>query len=157
MKTIFVLIILLSAITISTFLCSSHVPRKTVALYTDTLEAERKMYIERVLSFIGSKENTRADSVFKNLKVMRGVSAKMLVSTVMYFWSQSLGVSCTHCHNTTNWASDEKPEKDIARSMVAMQSRIHREILDSLVMAYKISRPHLSCLSCHHGQAIPEY
>jgi len=123
----------------------------------DSLEADRMTNINKVLASIKPDEDRRADSVFKNLKIMRGVRARVLVSTVMYNWSHALGVSCNHCHDTNDWAADTKIQKDIARSMVGIQSKIHRTILDSVIMHYENHTPHLSCLSCHHGQAIPEY
>ena len=66
------------------------------------------------------KEKWPADSVFKNIKVIVGessVSAEHFLWMMNWGWSKELGVSCFHCHNAGNWASDSLPSKNIARGM----------------------------------------
>jgi len=60
----------------------------------------------------------------------------------MAFISNSLGVTCAHCH-TTAWESDEKPAKDAARKMIAMQRAINE--------AHYGGKQVVTCNTCHAG------
>ena len=68
-------------------------------------------------------------------------------------WAQALGVDCSHCHNTSNWASDEKPQKEIARQMVNMGELINAELRK--IPGLKSERPTVNCISCHRGALKP--
>jgi len=76
-------------------------------------------------------------------------------------FTDELGVSCSFCHaenketHKPDYASDEKPEKEIARNMMQMTIGInekyfalaHPMIGDSLLA--------ITCATCHHGQPQP--
>lgn len=57
----------------------------------------------------------------------------------------SLGVECEYCHNTDDYASDEKKEKDIAREMIKMVYAFN----DSY---FKNAKEEINCYTCHRGQ-----
>lgn len=72
-----------------------------------------------------------------------------------------LGVSCNFCHSDDNsyrpdYASDAKPEKEIARAMMEMTMNINRKY-------FKLRRPQIgdsslivTCGTCHHGKPHPD-
>ena len=93
------------------------------------------------------------DSVFKNLKVLGGFPAENLL-LAMNSWSRALGVSCGHCHETSQWELDTKPDKDIARQMSVMSTRINQEMLKN-IKGLKNDRPIINCTSCHNGKLKP--
>src|SRR5215813_12745147 len=98
---------------------SANECRKTYS-DTDSLEADRLKYMNRVMESIKGKEKLPADSVFKNLKVIIGkgsISAEHLLWMMNYGWSAELGVSCSHCHVLGRWESDSLETKQIARGM----------------------------------------
>ena len=68
-------------------------------------------------------------------------------------YSQSLGVSCGHCHNTNDFASDEKGQKQIARDMSAMTKNITDQL--STIRNIKSVKPVINCTTCHRGQIKP--
>jgi hypothetical protein len=78
-------------------------------------------------------------------------------------WAHSLGVRCNFCHapnpetKKMDWASDAKPEKNMARMMYKMESDINKKYFkagkDSLGMVMKAG---VNCYTCHNGKAHPE-
>ena len=99
----------------------------------------------------------------QNLKVLpKNISHKDL-DRIMDTWAESLGVHCNFCHarneqtNHMDFASDAKPEKEMARHMFLMTSKINKKFFkaekDSLGMVMESS---VTCNTCHRGSAHPE-
>ncbi|HTH81810.1 MAG TPA: c-type cytochrome [Mucilaginibacter sp.] len=97
-----------------------------------------------------------------NLKVLpKNISHKDL-ERVMGNWAASLGVRCNFCHarneetKKTDFASDAKPEKEMARHMYLMAAKINKKYFkvdsqkDSIGMMKLTS---VNCYTCHHGVA----
>jgi len=81
----------------------------------------------------------------KNIKVLQGLPSSQLIP-VMAFMSNSLGVTCGQCH-TKEWESDEKPAKETARKMIAMERDINARNFDGKTV--------VTCNSCHQGHIRP--
>lgn len=77
----------------------------------------------------------------KNIKVLQGTPTSQLIPA-MAFMANSLGVTCAHCH-AAEWDSDEKPAKEAARRMIAMQRDINARFYQG--------KPQVTCNSCHRG------
>ena len=106
------------------------------------------------------KEET---SEFTNLKVLpKNISSKDLQKIMVDDFEDALGVSCNFCHaadqNTGkfDYASDAKPEKEIARAMMRMTIGINKKY-------FKIKHPMIgsdaltaTCNTCHNGVAFPD-
>lgn len=125
----------------------------------DSLEADRLKYMNEVMESIKGKEKLPADSVFKNIKVIKGsssVSAEHFLWMMNWGWSAELGVSCSHCHVPGKWESDELLTKDIARGMWLMRVKINSEILPGITGMNYDKNPAVSCITCHRGKAIPD-
>jgi hypothetical protein len=122
--------------------------------YEDSIEADKAKHVAAVLEMIKGKEKMPVDSVFKNLKIFKGMPAENLVRIMDKGWSRALGVSCGHCHNTTDWSSDEKTQKESTRAMAKMNARINNELLKE-VPGLKSSNPIINCTTCHRGQIKP--
>lgn len=99
----------------------------------------------------------------QNLKVLpKSIPFKQL-DHIMDMWSASLGVHCNFCHvrnedtKKMDFASDAKPEKNMARHMFTMTSKLNKKYFksekDSLGMVMESS---VNCYTCHHGTAHPE-
>lgn len=100
---------------------------------------------------------------FKNLKVLPKNITHDEMEKVMHDWSNSLGQRCGFCHardaqtNKTDFASDAKPEKLMARKMMTMTAKINKKYFK----ADKDDKDHsmmaaVSCYTCHNGKAQPE-
>jgi Photosynthetic reaction centre cytochrome C subunit len=81
----------------------------------------------------------------KNIKVLQGLPSSQLIP-VMAFMTNSLGVTCAHCHSKA-WESDEKPAKETARKMIAMERDINARNFDGKIV--------VTCNSCHQGHIRP--
>jgi hypothetical protein len=100
-----------------------------------------------------------ANPPHKNLKVLpQDITAPQLLGT-MKFFAQSLGVRCNFCHvgaegqplSTYDFASDAKPNKDIARGMI----RLVKEINGNLPAITGQADSKITCFTCHRGSQTP--
>jgi len=88
-----------------------------------------------------------AESVFKNIQVLKGVSADQLIPA-MRFVTASLGVECGYCHVPDHFDQDDKKPKQIARDMMRMMAAINKDNFDG--------DRQVTCYSCHRGAPEPE-
>jgi hypothetical protein len=99
---------------------------------------------------------------FKNLLVLpKNISSKALQGIRFDDFQDALGVSCNFCHaeekgsHHLDYASDAKPEKEIARAMMRMAIRINREdfqLKDAMIGDSILA---VSCETCHGGKPRP--
>jgi len=67
----------------------------------------------------------------------------------MSVYSASLGVECSHCHESGNWKASSKPAHAMVEKMLP--------IFDEIPKHFEPSRmPTTQCYMCHQGQRIPE-
>lgn len=102
----------------------------------------------------------RIDPKVTNLKVLPKKLTFRQVDHIMDQWSDALGVRCGFCHarnETTkkmDYASDAKPEKQMARDMYTMTAKLNSKYFkgdkDSLGVARMAS---VNCYTCHRGVA----
>ncbi|MFT3937141.1 MAG: c-type cytochrome [Chitinophagaceae bacterium] len=103
------------------------------------------------------------DNGFKNLKILPKDISHEQLGKIMHDFNNALGVKCNFCHapnkdtsiHHPDFASDEKPEKEIARSMMKMTLKINKKFF-SVKDASFTSQLEITCATCHHGQAHPE-
>lgn len=98
----------------------------------------------------------------KNLKVFpKDIPVRALLDTMNTF-TRALGVNCAFCHMAEenqppaarDFASDEKPNKDKARTMLRMVAAINGDYLTKL--SSRLQPPVVvTCATCHHGLAEP--
>ena len=88
-----------------------------------------------------------AEEMFKNIQSLKGVPAGRF-PLIMNFFSQSLGVKCSHCHVQDQWAKDDVPAKQTARKMLSM-------VTDVIHKYYGTGGP-IGCFGCHQGRVKPE-
>ena len=108
-----------------------------------------------VLRSIAGRENQPAESVFKNIKIMKGIPAGRLVNIMNAGFGRSLGVSCGFCHVPGKWDLDDKKEKDTARLMFAMVQTINRDYIAKVPVDSGAPRPAVNCFTCHRGMPRP--
>jgi hypothetical protein len=104
------------------------------------------------------------DNGFKNLKILpKDISHENLVK-IMHGFNDALGVKCNFCHapfkdtaqHHPDFASDDKPEKNIARSMMKMTIKINKKFFEAKHPFIGDSTLSVSCITCHHGSPHPE-
>lgn len=123
-------------------------------VHPDTAAASRDSMVRVVLASIAGRETQPAESVFTNVRLFRGVPAQQVLRIMNQGYGRALGVSCAHCHVLGEWASEDKPQKQVARDMVAMMRRINSELLPA-VRNLRSDRPAVTCSTCHRGDVRP--
>ena len=96
-----------------------------------------------------------------NLKVLPTSTTTAQILPIMRAFSTALGTNCGYCHvwtgpglPTNDYASDEKPAKDVARAMMRMAGTINQTLAANIKKpADQITR--VQCMTCHRGAAIP--
>ena len=116
--------------------------------------ARRDSGAAMVLRSIAGHENEPAESVFKNIKILKGVPAGRLVNIMNNGFGRSLGVSCGFCHVPGKWDLDDKENKNTARLMFAMVQTINRDYI-SKVPNERGPPPVVNCMTCHRGNPRP--
>jgi tetratricopeptide (TPR) repeat protein len=97
---------------------------------------------------------------FSNLQVLpKDVPRGELVATMRGF-AGALGVRCTHCHvgpdnlQGMDFATDEKPAKRVARTMLRMVRAINADYVAALPASDPPRQP-VTCLTCHRRVVKP--
>lgn len=95
-----------------------------------------------------------------NLKVLPKDISHEELEKIMKGFNVSLGVKCNHCHAPSktdpkklDFSSDEKPEKDAARSMMRMTAKINKKYFD---YGGEGQAAAITCITCHNGKTHPE-
>jgi hypothetical protein len=126
----------------------------------DSLVKLRAVYVAKVMADIAGRENQPAEQVFKNIQVLKGITAVQLVEKMDKEYATAMSWNCTNCHRLApqgNFASDTSNDKKRARFMQQMQNDIN---LAQLPKLYPKDTPKVSCATCHRGYnepAPPEY
>jgi hypothetical protein len=121
----------------------------------DSLEKLRAVYVAQIMGEIAGKENQPAEQVFKNIQVLKGITAAELVHKMDKEYATPLSWNCTNCHrlaNQGNWASDTAQDKKRARFMQQMTNDINLVTLPKL---YPKDTPKVTCATCHRGYNEP--
>ena len=98
----------------------------------------------------------------KNLKILPATTTAKELQRTMQSFTSGLGVRCNYCHvgeegkdlSEFDFVSDNKPEKDKARTMLKMMKVINTQYLTELP-GHSASSLEVNCITCHHGNAIP--
>jgi photosynthetic reaction center cytochrome c subunit len=88
----------------------------------------------------------KAEDVFKNIRMLKGVPAEEVVPS-MEFISSSLGVECSFCHVEDHFEKDDKKPKQKARDMMQMMFALNKNNFES--------HREVTCYSCHRGARDP--
>ncbi|MBS1573734.1 MAG: c-type cytochrome [Bacteroidetes bacterium] len=121
------------------------------------------LFVLSALVFFGVAA-TKPENNFKNLKVLPKDISHEELGKIMHDFNFALGVKCNFCHagpkqgeEHSDFSSDEKPEKSIARSMMKMTNKINKKFFHG---KSKIGDANaviaVNCATCHHGAPHPE-
>jgi photosynthetic reaction center cytochrome c subunit len=79
----------------------------------------------------------------KNLKILKPED----IRPMMRAFTVALGQQCGFCHVQGDFASDDKPQKLMARRMIEMTQHINASFEDG--------KEHVTCYTCHRGATAP--
>jgi hypothetical protein len=97
-----------------------------------------------------------------NLKVLPASTTTAAILPIMRNFAAAIGQNCGYCHvwtgpglPTNDYASDEKPAKEVARVMMRMAGTVNETIAANIKKpAADLTR--VQCMTCHRGEAIPK-
>lgn len=124
-----------------------------ILLFAFSASPDDDPQVTRILAEIAGKEKLPAKQVFKNVKLLGDIPAGRLLRIMDIGYSQSLGVSCDHCHVEDRFDADEKRPKRAAREMILLVN----EINDKLGQMEEIDTGDatVNCTTCHRGYVKP--
>jgi hypothetical protein len=100
---------------------------------------------------------------YKNLKVLpKNISSKALSKMMVDEFSDALGVGCGFCHAqgkdslNIDYASDAKPEKEMARVMMRMTLRVNKQFFMQKHATLTDGPLVVTCNTCHNGKPRPD-
>jgi hypothetical protein len=125
----------------------------TTTVPVDTLGALRQRAVSALLQRIAGRENAPAESVFQNVRLLKGVPAGRFLEIMNDGFGHGLGVGCGFCHVPGQWASDDKPNKTTARDMLQMVNRINTDLRG--MSNLPDPQPMIGCITCHRMAAKP--
>ncbi|MFI5372529.1 MAG: c-type cytochrome [Candidatus Eisenbacteria bacterium] len=123
-------------------------PFDTSIGHADTMVAE-------MLHRLGDKTGLPAESVYKNIVILKGMPAGALPKVMVYGFSRGLGVRCGYCHVRDDFASDERPHKKAAREMWKMTGDVNRTYLANM-KELEDEAPMVTCWTCHRSRQKPD-
>src|ERR1700722_9933377 len=85
-----------------------------------------------------------AEQYFKKIEALKGVPAEE-VHPAMEYITTALGVGCGYCHVIGHFDQEDKREKHVARSMMAMTMAMNSTVFDG--------KREVTCYTCHRGAA----
>jgi hypothetical protein len=99
----------------------------------------------------------------KNLKILPKNISHEDLDKVMDGFKEALGVKCNFCHapeadstsHHLDFASDAKPEKNIARHMMKMTAKINKKYFSFNKDENGNAVVAISCITCHRGNPHP--
>ena len=107
--------------------------------------------------------NKPPEEQYKNLEVLpKNISSKDLQEIMTDDFESDLGVNCDFCHAPANdghsldYASDAKPEKEIARAMMRMTIDLNKKYFKLKHPVLGSSELVVTCNTCHKGVAFPD-
>ena len=103
------------------------------------------------------------DPPYKNLKILAKNISHDDLKKIMDGYKEALGVKCNFCHAASkdtsvhhpDFASDEKPEKNIARKMMKMTAKINKKYFSFTTAEEGENNPSVTCITCHRGNQQP--
>jgi cytochrome c2 len=129
--------------------------------YKKTITLASLLILVVCLSAFMPGQQTQQDRKATNLKVLPKNISEEELDKVMDGFKVALGVKCNYCHapNKDNpkkldFASDAKPEKEIARNMMRMTAKINKKYFHLKEEGKGMLA--VSCITCHNGQQEPK-
>jgi len=113
--------------------------------------------------FIGIAASNPSPLKERNLKVLPKDISDNDLDSIMDTYSRQLNVGCDFCHANSkinpqdhDYASDDKPEKEITRQMMRMTAAINKDFFDYTIVYKAGETMAISCYTCHDGFPRPE-
>ena len=114
---------------------------------------QRNPLVVQLEQAIAGREEQPAEQVFRNIQTFKGRPAIGVLRIMEMAFVPNLGVECSYCHDITQWESDAKPAKGIARGMWTLRESIRQQVR-TLTGKPDVA---VTCYMCHRGQPKPAF
>jgi hypothetical protein len=140
--------------------CMPKAPTATVPARTTTVSPTQQInnrYASDVSARIAGHEKDPAEKVFKNVQIpwLKNVPAETFLAIMNEGYSRALGVTCKHCHDDHDFASDAKRTKLAAREMAVMHHAINEQLVKMQHLELTKEERFINCRTCHRGAINP--
>jgi len=137
-------------------------------IITQTMKIKPKFSIIFILAIpitiaAATANSNTPEEQYTNLKVLpKNIAPKDLKKIMINDFEDGLGVGCNFCHaqgkevGELDFASDAKPEKEIARAMMRMTLGINKKYLKIKHPVIGSDEMVVTCNTCHNGVAFPD-
>lgn len=93
------------------------------------------------------------------VKVLKGLTVPEFEAEMQQM-NLALGVACGHCHVRGNFASDDNPNKIVARRMLEMTHAINQQFFPDYKPTAAVGEEsrlgRVTCFTCHQGNGRPK-
>ena len=118
-------------------------------------QAANAVFLKQWMERIAGRENEPAEKVFKNVQWLKTTPASTFLRIMNGGYARALGVTCTHCHVESDFASDDKRPKRAAREMAAMHRMINERLRQMENLQTPAADRAINCSTCHRGAVNP--
>ena len=104
---------------------------------------------------IAGRENEPAGNVFKNVKLLKSMTAAEFLKNMDVNYGRGLGMGCGNCHVLGKFDDDTRKNKRVARQMQEMTDHINAVRLPAIK---ELDEDHVkvTCVTCHMGSGHPK-
>jgi len=116
-------------------------------------QPDNQRYLTELRAGIAGHEQEPAGAVFANVRYLKDVPAEQFLVIMDVGYARGLGVSCAHCHVTSDFASDDQRPKRAAREMQQLLRSINEQLGSMKDTKHEVTA--ISCGTCHRGRPNP--
>jgi len=116
-------------------------------------QPDNQRFLTDLRARIAGRENEPAGTVFANVDYLKNVPAERFLVIMDVGYARGLGVSCDHCHVTTDFASDAERPKRAAREMQQLLRSINQQL--GAMKNLRGEATSINCGTCHRGKTNP--
>jgi hypothetical protein len=124
---------------------------------------KQKTILLAMVAFMGLGVAASHKGQYANLKVLpKDIASKDLQGIMADDFEDGLGVTCGFCHASApgghglDFASDAKPEKEIARRMMRMTLDLNKKYFNVRKPRIGNNALTITCATCHKGEPFPD-
>lgn len=132
-------------------------PAQTATAEPSDVQKTNDAFVAKISKQIEGHEQEPAEKVFKNIQIpnLKKTPAGRFLLIMNLGYSRALGVTCTHCHVETDFASDDLRPKKAAREMAAMHFAINQQLAKMENLEPNPQGHFINCSTCHRGAIDP--
>jgi hypothetical protein len=118
-------------------------------------DSARRAQVDSIMRAIAGREQQPAGTVFKNVKLLKGMPAGEFLKNMDVNYGRGLGMSCGNCHVLGKYDDETRKNKRVAREMQEMTDYINSVRL-AAIKDLDEDYTKVTCVTCHAGSGHPK-